>query len=168
MVTSRIEKLTCIQVWKRYNKASKKSEALRYKWKMAIDELHRLEWDIEAAKCALREIYMDYPNNTSNITIPSNIRQQNIVYFRNKISSYRDRRIIIHYTITMYKRAYNEATIRANRYYMAYNRLKEIFLKITPDKFPNMECTVETTPSGRLNVSVQNGIKFNDETMIIY
>lgn len=155
------EILTCHQLWRRYHNADKTSDDLRYKWKHAVSELHDTEYRIDMVKESLRKEYEKLPAKESNKAIPLDV-QKKIFFLRHTLSSLINHRKETHFIIIQYKKRCEAATTRANRYKMAYHRIKVIASKYMPKdtekpgKFiDEFTCLVLTEKNGGLNIQVK-------------
>jgi hypothetical protein len=155
------ETLTCLQLWRRYHNADEASDKLHYKWKHTVNELHNTEYRIGMVKESLRKEYEKLPAKGLKKAIPLEV-QEKLFFLRNELAALYDLRKEIHAIIAMYKKAYEETITRANRYKMAYHRIKVIAAGRIPEgtekrgKFiDEFTCSVQTEKNGRLNIKVE-------------
>ena len=156
------ETLTCHQVWKRYRNADIRSEQLRYQWKHTVGKLHDTEYRIDMVKDALRKETEKLPAKELGKVIPLDV-QEKLFFLRHELAALCGLRKELHAIIIVYKRQCEEATTRANRYKMAYNRLKPIACERIPEgcekpgKFiDEFKCTVYTNKTGRIDIEVES------------
>lgn len=156
------ETLTCHQVWKRYYNAYNRSDELRSNWKRTVSKLHDTEYRIDMVKESLRKEYEKLPAKELNKAIPLDV-QEKIFFLRHELAALCGLRKELHAIIIIYKRQCEEATTRANRYKMAYNRLKPIACERIPEgcekpgKFiDEFKCKVFTNKNGRIDIEVES------------
>lgn len=160
-MTKTPEILTCHQLWRRYYNADNRSDELRSNWKRTVSKLHDTEYRIDMVKETLRKEYEKLPAKELKKVIPLDV-QEKIFFLRHELAALCGLRRELHAIIIIYKKQCEEATTRANRYKMAYHRIKEIASKYMPKdtekpgKFiDEFTCLVQTEKDGRLNIQVK-------------
>lgn len=161
-MTKKPETLTCYQLWKRYHNADKRSTVLRREWKQTVDKLHDTMFRIDMVKETLRKETTKLPAKELGRPIPLDI-QEKLFFLRHELAALRGLRKELHAINLMYKKQSEEATSRANRYKMAYTKLKPIACKQIPEGCENpgkfiddFQCTVSTNKNGNLIITFTN------------
>ena len=156
-MTGQREYLTCNQLWKRFHKADERRSELYYKWKRLVHELHDNELRINLVKDAINAIHKKKdPDKLSFLD------QDRLNFYHKELEKLKAHSAELHCLIIHNKEVCEEATVRANRYKMAWNKLKDIAVHNLPEEIETMQdrtnfidfytCSVLTEESGRLHI----------------
>lgn len=154
------EKITVHQLWKRYVNVHKRSQYFRNKWESHVNKLHDIEYRIEMVRGAIRNIYDKHPDKQKL----SEYLSKKLKFLRRELSDLKEQRNDVNYCIPEYKKLCRNATTLANRYLMAYQRIRFIASNRAPMGLNLMErgqfisdfvCRVYVYNSGGINVIVK-------------
>lgn len=155
-MTRQREYLTCHQLWKRFHNADERRSKLYYEWKRLVRELHDNELRINLVKDAIDVLRKEDQDKL-------NFLEQNKLNFLHKeLKKLKARSAELHCLIIRNKKVCEVATVQANRYKMAWNKLKDIAVHNLPEEIETMQdrtnfidfytCSVLIEESGRIHV----------------